>query len=177
MDLEEIYPLHSEASQRSLAIPPQRVRTGNPPGRDTPVVGVPDEAALGEDHRPPAGGELPQRLPHHLLGVAEAVDAGRVDPVHARVDGVDDGLDRIRVVLRPPAEGPVAASDGPGSQADRRDLEIAGAEPSGLHRHPILCCVSERRPIVPLPGSEPRPARFGRSLRPLRLMPIGLSSR
>ena len=82
------------------------------------VVLVPGEAALGEHVRAPFARDLLQRLAHDLLGVPEAVDRGSIDPVDAALDRVTDRGDRLPVVLRAPTDRPVAASDGPGAEAD-----------------------------------------------------------
>ena len=55
---------------------------------------------------------------HDFFGVAEAVDSGSVDPVHAQFKGAVDRGDRVVVVLCSPRELPARAADGPGSIAD-----------------------------------------------------------
>jgi hypothetical protein len=72
---------------------------------------VPDHAALGEDV---GAGAAPRRegAGDHLLGAAQAVDGGGVDPVHPHLQGLVDGRDGRCVVLFAPAIEPGAA-DGP----------------------------------------------------------------
>ena len=84
------------------------------------VLVLPDHPALGEDER--AVRHALERPRHHLLGVAQAVDGGGVDPGHPGVERRVDGRDRLLVVLRTPAERPVTAPDRPRAEADRGDL-------------------------------------------------------
>jgi hypothetical protein len=72
-------------------------------------------------------------LSFDFLGAAEAVDRRGVDPVDADGHRFVDGADGKGVVLRAPAEFPVAAADGPGAQADGREMERRVAELAGLH--------------------------------------------
>mgnify|MGYP007031432341 CR=1 FL=1 len=91
---------------------------------------------LGE-HAAETVGHVEQAAPLLLVErhreAAEAVDGGRVDPVDADGHRLMDRADGKGVVLRAPAEFPIAAADGPGAQADGRELERRVAEFAGLH--------------------------------------------
>ena len=60
--------------------------------------------------------------------MAEAVDGGGVDPVDAGVECAENGLDGVLVFLGAPGVLPVAAADGPGAEADGRQVQIGVAE-------------------------------------------------
>jgi len=57
------------------------------------------------------------RAGHHFLGVTEAVDGGRVDPVDTEFEGAVNGGNRVIVILRPPTKLPAAATERPGAEA------------------------------------------------------------
>src|SRR5439155_12719572 len=63
-----------------------------------------------------------------LLGAAEAVGSGGVDPVDAQLERPVDRRDRLLVLLRAPAELPAAAADSPRAEADAGDLETGMAQ-------------------------------------------------
>jgi hypothetical protein len=63
-----------------------------------------------------------------LLGAAEAVGGGGVDPVDAQLERPLDRGDRVAVLLRPPAELPAGAADRPSAEPDAGDLEPGRAE-------------------------------------------------
>ena len=128
VDLVEVDRLHAQAPQARVDL--AQDRRARDVVADLPVA-APHEAALGEHVRP--FGAAGERLRHHLLGAAEAVDGGRVNPVDAEVEGAVDGRDRVAVVLRPPAELPAAAPERPGAEADARDLQVRVAELTGEH--------------------------------------------
>ena len=65
--------------------------------------------------------------------MAEPVDGGRVDPVDAEIDRAPNRRDRVGVVLRPPAEQPVAAANRPRAKADDRDVQVRVPKPPCLH--------------------------------------------
>src|SRR5205085_9631809 len=83
---------------------------------------VPDHAALGEDVRSVTHPFEGPR--HHLLGVAQAVDRGRVNPVDACVQCRPDSSDRLPIVLDAPGEFPTRSTDRPRPKADRRNVKI-----------------------------------------------------
>ena len=131
MELEEIEPLDAEPAQRGLRLAPEAVGA-----RDAAEVGIvplafPDQAALGEDVRPAACGDVGECAADHLLGVAEAIGGGGVDPVDADVERAADGGDRIGVVLRAPAGGPFGAADRPRAEAEAGDGHVGKAERHG----------------------------------------------
>ena len=82
--------------------------------------------ALGEDIG--TGRDSLDRAGDHFLGMAEAVDGGGVDPIHAFIESRADSRDGLVVVLRSLGEGPATASHGPGADPDGRDLQVADAE-------------------------------------------------
>ncbi len=107
-------------------------------------VFVPHQATLRE-HIRPVGAAL-QSTSHDLLGPSEPVHGRGVYPVDAQVNRAVDCGDRVLVVLRAPATSPVAATDGPRPEADRRDLHVRIAQWTCLHiplHHPCSC--SERQ--------------------------------
>ena len=68
----------------------------------------------------------------NLLGMAQAVNGGGIDPVDAQFECAMNGRDGLRVVLGAPAEFPIAA-DGPCTKADGRDGQIRISQNIGLH--------------------------------------------
>ena len=70
----------------------------------------------------------------YLFRVAEPIDGGRIDPVHAGIEGGADGAHRFGIVLRSPAEGPTAAADGPGANAEGGNHQVTVAKLPFLHR-------------------------------------------
>src|SRR5579859_5933143 len=58
----------------------------------------------------------------------ESVDGGSIDPVDALVQSLMDGADRLIIVLCAPGKIPVAAANGPGTEADRGQFEVRVAE-------------------------------------------------
>ena len=68
-----------------------------------------------------------QRPRHHFFGMAQPVDGGRIDPVHAAIERRVDGGDGFVVVLRSPGERPSAAAHRPRADADGRQFHIAVA--------------------------------------------------
>src|SRR3712207_7165525 len=89
---------------------------------------VPHLGALGEDVGVVGLTDALERPGDELLGVAEAVDGGCVDPVHAELDGAPYGPHRLVVVLRPPGGAPSAPADGPATEPNARDLHPRLAE-------------------------------------------------
>ena len=64
--------------------------------------------------------------------MTEPVNRSSVDPIHPAIDGMKDGCDGVRIVLRSPAVCPTPAADGPGPESDGRELEVGGSQlPSG----------------------------------------------
>jgi len=100
------------------------------PGNDR-TVRIPATLALRGDDR--LVFHLLEGAADDFLRTAQAVDRRGVDPVDADGHRFVDGADGKGVVLRAPAEFPVAAADGPGAQADGREMERRVAELSGLH--------------------------------------------
>src|SRR5215203_989850 len=127
VDLVEVYGLHLQPTEALLALALYGVLLE--------VVGdvatlVPYLGALGEDV-----GTLRNALEgpgHELLGVAEAVDGGGIDPVHAELDGPPYGPHRLVVVLRAPGGAPSAPTYGPATEAYARYLHLRPAEPHAL---------------------------------------------
>jgi hypothetical protein len=66
------------------------------------ALAVTDDAALGEDQRPLVSRQPAQRVADHRLGMAVAIDGGRVDPIDPEIDRMGDGRNRLGIVLRPP---------------------------------------------------------------------------
>src|SRR5262249_39367057 len=99
------------------------------------VAPVPDQAALGEDERPLARGELAQQPSDERLGMTEAIHARGIDPVDAQLDRVPHCRQRLAFILWSPAIGPAAAANGPGSESNPRDVHSAPAERSSEEFH------------------------------------------
>ena len=100
--------------------------------RDNLAFLVPAAFALGGDDGP-ATFELLERPAHDVFAVAEPVDRRGVEPVDAEIQRFVDRADREGVVLRTPAEFPVAAAHRPGTEADRGEVEVRAAELAELH--------------------------------------------
>ena len=83
---------------------------------------MPAHGALGKHQRLMRGGF--QRPPHHLFRMAQPIDGGRINPVHALIEGLVDGVNRFLIVLGSPCELPVSAPNCPRPKADRRQLKI-----------------------------------------------------
>jgi hypothetical protein len=100
-----------------------------------------EQRCLGEHVR--ALSESLDRAADDLLGVAEAVGGGGVDPVDAELERAVDRLDRLLVILRAPAELPATAADRPGAEANAGDLQtgvpqLSRLEPCLLHDFSLL---------------------------------------
>src|SRR5580692_3879685 len=65
--------------------------------------------------------------------MADAVDGGGVYPVHTKFEGAMDGGDGVRIVLMSPREIPAAAANGPGTVANRGNLQIGTSELARFH--------------------------------------------
>ena len=59
-----------------------------------------------------AVGSVAKQTSHNFLGMTEPVSSGGIDPVDSQIEGVAHRGHGVRVVLRPPAERPAAATDG-----------------------------------------------------------------
>jgi hypothetical protein len=103
--LVEIDALDTEAFERGVHLAADTRGQSDLTGRRLTVVLIPDEAALGEDIRAFAYGDLRKRLAHNLR-VTDTVDRCRVDPVDAARHGMTNGCDRGLIVLCAPADGP-----------------------------------------------------------------------
>ena len=93
---------------------------------------VPHEAALGEHQRTLPDGNVTQRARDDLLRMAESVGGRGVDPVHAARHCLPNRRNRLVIVLRAPAETPLAAY-GPGAESDGGDVEVGVSELTGMH--------------------------------------------
>src|SRR6201999_2395460 len=69
-----------------------------------------------------------ERAGDDFFGVTEAVDGGGVDPVDAEFEGAVDCGDGIGFFLGAPGEVRASAADGPGAEADGRDVQIGIAK-------------------------------------------------
>src|SRR5450759_387713 len=65
--------------------------------------------------------------------MAEAIHGGCIDPVDALIESVANGGDGFAVILRAPSKSPIATTDGPRADAERRNLKIAIPELLSLH--------------------------------------------
>jgi len=149
VELVKVDPLDAEATKRRFALSPDG---GGPQvlvGRRHPIPLIPHHAALGEDVRPLGGRNAIERAPDYLFRVSQPVHGRGVDPIDPPREGVPDRGDRLLVLLRAPAEGPVAATDGPGAEADGRDGHVRVAEPAGgeRRRHVGECIAGS---VIPL---------------------------
>ena len=87
---------------------------------------MPAHGTLGEDIGSVGCGF--QRASDNLFGVAEAIDRCSVNPVDAQIERTMNRRNGFVVVLRTPALFPVAATHGPGAEADGCKFEIGVAE-------------------------------------------------
>ena len=124
VQLVEVDAVHAQAAQRRFHLPAQAGRVTHPAGRLRPVGLVPDQATLGEDVRAVCLGHVPQRPPHDLLGVAEAVHGRGIHPVDPGLDRVPDRGYRVVVFLISPGEGPAPAANRPGPEAGPGDGHV-----------------------------------------------------
>ena len=120
VELVEVDPLDAEPAQAPLALLADRLRSQVVLDHAVRAA-LPAPAALREDEHVLADAVGRERASDDLLGVAEPVHGGGVDPVDAELDGVPDRGDRLVVVDRAPAEAPRPA-DRPGAEADGREL-------------------------------------------------------
>ena len=139
VDLVQVDPLDAQATQAGLALGADRLRA-QVAIRGAVGPGLP--AALGAHEHVLARRTPSQRLPDDLLGVPEAVDRGRVDPVEPFVERPPDRGDRLGVVDGSPAEPPRPA-DRPGAETEARERGTRAAQRGGRdHRAaqaPIGC--------------------------------------
>jgi hypothetical protein len=127
MHLVEIDAIHFETDERLFEFPSQALRIADLNRERITVRRICNQPAFGEDIGPAAARDRRQRFGDNLLGVTEAVDRRRIDPIHAPIHRVADGRDRGRVVLLAPTDGPVSA-DRPGSKPDTRCVHIGQAK-------------------------------------------------
>jgi hypothetical protein len=173
VELVEVDPLDAEAPERSLDLAPDPLRAQVALGLVVRPVVVGDHAALRKDERPVRGGHLAECAPDDLLGVAEAVDSRRVDPVHAAADSVTDRGNRAGVVLGPPAVGPASAADRPRAEPHRRDFEVSSPESSFVGCHGFS---SSQRLIATFMPPEPSAETRGKRLDPTALCGFGTNA-
>ena len=129
VDLVQVNAVHLQALERTFDFLENLFAIGVAIG-ETHLVG--QHAALGgDDHL--AAGPLLHRASDHLLGFAEAVGVRRVDPVDAAIERLMNGSDGVRVLLRSPAHAPVIPANGPSTEPDGREFEIAVAQLAFLH--------------------------------------------
>src|SRR5437762_2622209 len=93
---------------------------------------VPAQTALGENVRTWARPGAKRRR-HDFLGMAHAVNGGRVDPVNAKLERAMNRADRRFVVLLAPTKLPTRPTDCPGAKADWRDGQIGVTETLRFH--------------------------------------------
>ena len=101
-------------------------------------VRTPGTAAFGGDEgfvRPAF-----ESLSDDRLAMAESVGGGGVNPVDAQIEGAMDGFDGEGVVLGPPAEGPAAAADRPGAEADLSEIKFRPTERFGVNGSLKMAC-------------------------------------
>ena len=89
---------------------------------------IPYQTALGENIG--ARAEALQRTAYYGFRMSEAVGGRGVDPVDAAVQTGADRGDGLLVVLRTPGEFPLASADGPGSNSNRGNFQVALSERS-----------------------------------------------
>ena len=65
--------------------------------------------------------------------MAQTVNGGGINPIHAQFERAMNGRDGLRVVLGAPPEFPIAA-DGPCTKADGRDGQIRISKNIGFHK-------------------------------------------
>jgi hypothetical protein len=70
--------------------------------------------------------------------VTETVGGCRVDPIDTEVEGPVNGSDGLPVILRTPAEFPVASTDGLGAETEARDVHVGASEFSSFPANTIL---------------------------------------
>ncbi len=127
VDLVQVDDVRLEPPQAIFALPLDRVFLEYVAGI---TVLVPDQRTL----RKHVGflSDAFQRLGHQLLGVAQPVDGGGVDPVDAQLQRALYCSHGFFVVLGSPGGAPSAAADGPTAEADGRYVHVRLAELYGL---------------------------------------------
>ena len=130
MDLVKVDGVHLESAQAVFAFLADRRLAQD--GAHLALL-APHLTALREHVRPLAL-PLRQRPRDHLLRATQPVDGRGIDPVDAEIERGVDGSHRVVVLLAAPAELPVAATDGPGAEADGSDVEVRVTEGSFFHR-------------------------------------------
>jgi hypothetical protein len=122
VELKEVDRLHLEVLQAAFhprVEVPAAVALGRLLGKPAASLGG-DEEGLALPLAPEPG--------HQPLAASVAVHVGGVDEVHPRVDG---GVERLHGLLVP--HRPPGAPDGPGPEADGRDLHVRPPELPVLH--------------------------------------------
>ncbi len=120
MHLIEIDRVYLQAAETVFAFPANR--SGAESFSDCSFF-IPLQSALRENVRTRAAPFL-QRARDDVFGVAQAVDGRGVNPVDAHLQRAMNCGDGIGVVLRAPGKLPAAATKGPGTKADGRNLDI-----------------------------------------------------
>jgi hypothetical protein len=88
MKLIEVDSFDAESAERRFALLSDRVGPEHPLRLLHWVARVPHQPALREHERPFVGRQLPQQTPDQLLGMAETVHRGGIDPGDAQLDRV-----------------------------------------------------------------------------------------
>jgi hypothetical protein len=143
--LEEVDVVDAERLETLVESLAKPVRAGV---ADEAVVGHP-QAALGRDHHLVAAvlDVIAERLPEHSLGGAEAVAMSGVEEVDSQLARLPDRRDPLVLVELPPL-----ASELPGAEGDRGDLEFGLTEPDcvlGGRRHRAPFVVEVILPLSP----------------------------
>jgi hypothetical protein len=133
MDLVEVDRVKTEPLQAALGLAQDRVTLE---AVDDGAAGAFQQGALREDLGPL--GQPSQGTANGLLGAAEAVSGGGIDPVDSLLERTVDRGDRLLIVLRAPAELPTPAADRPRAEPEARYLhagvpELCGRELCGGH--------------------------------------------
>src|SRR4029077_16411590 len=111
---------------------PLETRLGFPAnGRGLEVVRnfsgfIPDKAALGEGIR--ARTKLLDSAADDHLRVPQPVGRCGINPIHAVIQARMDRGDGFAVILRAPSEFPLSSPNGPGSNPNRRNPQVALSE-------------------------------------------------
>ena len=108
VQLVEINAVGLETFERAFHFLQNGGAGGKPVGR---AILVGQHAALG-GHRHRLAPFL-DGFANDLLGQAEAVSVRGIDPVYAGLERLEDGGDRVGLILRPPAHAPVVSTNSP----------------------------------------------------------------
>src|SRR5579862_1489749 len=122
MELVEINSVHTQTAKGGFAFAPYGIWLQSSL-RLSHGIAFESHAALSESKWTLRLRNIAQKPSDHFLRMAEPINRGRINPVDAQIDRVAHRGDGLGVVLVPPAVGPAASADCPGTEPNCGDFQ------------------------------------------------------